>query len=138
MAKVIVKGSSLKQTITTTLTAVAQVIDFSHSGVEVETIDVTTIDTPGSGREYLASGIVEGGSVDASLFFDPNLAGHQAITDDITTPTERNWALTFVDAGTTEATFDVAGIGFGITGTMEDGLKADISLKLDQLMAYPT
>lgn len=138
MAKLIVKGSTLKQTITTTLTAVAQVIDFSHSGVEVETIDVTTLDTTGSGREYLASGLVEGGSVDASLFFDPNLAGHQAITSDITTPAERNWSLTFVDAGTTEATFDVAGIGFGITGTMEDGLKADISLKLDQLMAYPT
>ena len=138
MAKVIVKGSVLSQTITTTLTAVAQVIDFSHTGVETQVFDSTTLDTTGSGREYTASGLTEGGSVDASLFFDPALAGHQAILDDVTTPVERNWSLTFADASTTVATFDVAGIGLGITGTMEDGLKADISLKLDQLMNYPT
>ena len=120
------------------MTAVAQVIDFSHTGVETGTFDSTTLDTTGSGREYTATGLTEGGSVDASLFFDPALAGHQTILADVTTPAERNWSLTFADASTTVCTFDVAGIGFVITGSMDDGLKADISLKLDQLMNYPT
>lgn len=138
MAKVVTKGTVIKQTITTTLTAVAQCLDFSHGGVEVETFDASTLDTSGAGKEYAATGYVEGGSFDFTLFLDPNLAGHQAIMDDITTPTERNWSITFADAGTTEATFDVAGVGMTISGAMNDGLKADISLKLDQLMDYPT
>jgi len=29
-----------------------------------------------------------------------------------------------------------AGVGFNFTGAMNDGLKADVSLKLDQLIAY--
>lgn len=138
MAKVKVKGSVLKQTITTTLTAVAQVIEFSHSGAETETYDSTTLDTTGAGKEYSQTGYTEGGSLDFSIFYDPNLAGHQAITDDVTTPVEREWSLTFADAGTTVSTFTSAGLSFGITGQMSDGLKADVSLKLDQLFGYST
>jgi hypothetical protein len=138
MSKIRVKGSVISQTITTTLTAVAQIIDFSHTGVETETYDATTLDTTGAGREMAATGLVTGGTLDFSMFLDVALAGHQTIMDDITTPVERNWSLTFADAATTVATFDVAGIGFGITGSMDDGLKADVSLTLDQLMNYPT
>ena len=138
MAKIITKGSVVQQTITTTLTDVAQVIDFGHAGCSVETYDGTTLDTSGSGREKHPTGLVEPGTFDFSCFFDPALAGHQAITDDITTPVERVWAIKFADAATTTATFNAAGTGFGFTGVLEDGLKADVSLTLDQLMTYPS
>jgi len=138
MAKVVCKGSVLKQTITTTLTAVAQVLEMSHSGAETETYDATTLDTTGAGKEYSQTGYAEGGSLDFSLFYDPALAGHQALTDEVTTPVEQAWSLTFADASTTVCTFTAAGIGFGFTVAMADGLKADVTLKLDQLFGYST
>lgn len=138
MAKLQVKGTAIKQTIGTTLTAVAQITEFGHDGAEVETYDATTLDTNGAGREYEQTGYVEGGSVNCTLFFDPALAGHQAITDDITTPTTRNWSIEFADSATTTWTFDAAGVGLSITGAQNDGLKADVSLKLDQLANYAT
>ena len=136
MAKVICKGTVIKQTISMSLTAVAQVISIDHSGAESETFESTTLDTSGAGKEYLATGYSEGGSVDCELFYDPALAGHQAITDEITTPSEVDWEITFADS--TAAAFTTAGTSFGFTVDMSDGLKGSISLKLDQLMTYPT
>ena len=138
MAKVICKGTVIKQTISMSLTAVAQVISIDHSGAEAETTDVTSLDTSGAGKEYLATGYSEGGSVDFEIFMDPVLSGHQAISDEITTPSEVAWEMTFADTGATTAAFTVAGTGYGWTVDMNDGLKASISLKLDQLMTYPT
>jgi hypothetical protein len=138
MAKVITKGTVINQTITTTLTPVAQIIEFSQSGAESETYDATTLDTTGAGKEYAPTGYSEGGTFDFSLFYDPNLAGHQAITDLITTPATCAWSIVFVDAGTTTSTFDSAGVGMDITGAMNNGLTADVSLKLNQLLEYST
>ena len=138
MAKVQVKGTVIRQEISSVLTAVAQITEFSHSGAESETFDATTIDTSGAGKEYSQTGYSEGGSVDFSIFYDPALAGHQALTDLVTTPAECNFDITFADAGATNCTFTAAGVGFGFTGAMNDGLKADLSLKLDQLFAYST
>jgi len=138
MAKIKVKGTVIKQDIAATLTAVAQILEFSHSGAESETYDSSTVDSSGAGIEYSQTGRSEGGTFDFSIFLDPALTGHQALTDDITTPAERDYDITFADTATTTQAFTAAGIGFGFTGAMSDGLKADISLKLDQLMTYST
>jgi len=136
MAKVPVKGTIIKQEISAVLTAVAQITEFSSSGAESETYDATTIDTSGAGKEYAPTGYSEGGSFDFGMFYDPGLAGHQAITDLVTTPAECNWDITFADTGGSNSTMTSAGVGFNFTGAMNDGLKADVSLKLDQLIAY--
>ena len=136
MAKIVSKGTIIKQTISCSPTAVAQVISIEHSGAESETYDATTLDTTGAGKEYEKTDYSEGGTVDFELFFDPALSGHQAITDEITTPAERVWNVTFSDS--TSANFTVAGVGFGFSIDMGDGTKGSVSLKLDQLMTYPT
>jgi len=136
MAKIPVKGTVIKQEISSVLTAVAQITEFSSSGTESETYDATTIDTSGAGKEYAPTGYSEGGSFDFGMFYDPGLAGHQAITDLVTTPAECNWDITFADTGGSNSTMTSAGVGFNFTGAMNDGLKADVSLKLDQLIAY--
>jgi hypothetical protein len=136
MAKVPVKGTIIKQEISAVLTAVAQITEFSSSGAESETYDATTIDTSGAGKEYAPTGYSEGGSFDFSIFYDPALSGHQAITDLITTPAECNWDITFADTGASNSAMTSAGVGFNFTGARNDGLKADVSLKLDQLIAY--
>lgn len=137
MAKIKVKGTVVKQTISSVLTAVAQLTDFNHSGAENETFDATTIDTSGAGKEYLPTGYSEGGTFDCSLFYDPALAGHKAITAYIATPATCVWNMITTDASSTVNVFTSAGVGIGITGAMNDGLKMDVSLKLTGLMTYP-
>ena len=136
MSKIVSKGTIIKQTVSCSLMAVAQVISAEHSGAETETYKSTTLDTTGSGHEYAPTGYAEGGSIDFELFYDPGLSGHQAITDDITTPVERAWSITFSDS--TASTFNVAGIGFGFSIDMADATKGSVSLKLDQLLTYST
>ena len=138
MSKIRVKGSVLSMGITTTLVAVAQVIEFGVDGAESETYDSTTIDTSGAGKEYGLTGYSEGGSLTFGCFWDPVLASQQSVTDLVTTPATSSWSLTFADAATTVSTFTGAGVGFGFTGAMNDGLKADVSIKLTGLFAYPT
>lgn len=137
MAKVKCKGTVISQTITTTLTPIAQIIDFNHGSAESETFDCTTLDS-GVGKEYSQTGYSEPGNFSMSLFMDPALAGHQSLTDDVTTPTNRVYSIAFADAATTTSTFTAAGIGVGFTGAMNDGLKMDVDLKLTGLFTYPT
>lgn len=138
MAKLKVKGTVIKQTISASLTAVAQITEFSHDGAESETYDATTIDTSGAGKEYSQTGYSEGGNFNFTIFYDDKLAGHQAITDLVTTPANCVWDITTTATSATAMQFTSAGVGFGFTGAMNDGLKADVSLKITGLLAYTT
>lgn len=138
MAKVKCKGTVLQQELSMVFTAVAQVASLEVTGGESETTEVTTLDTSGAGKEYMATGYSEGGSVSGELLFDPALAGHQAITDLITTPAEQNWKIIFADTGATEMAFTGAGVGFDITVAQNDALRASFSIKCDQIPTYPT
>jgi hypothetical protein len=138
MAKIRVKGTVVKITIATVLTAVAQITEFSHDGAESETYDATTIDTSGAGKEYSQTGYTEGGNFNFSVFYDVDLAAHQAITDLLTTPADCVWSITFTDATPATCSFTSAGVSFGFTGAMNDGLKAGVGLKLTGLLAYTT
>lgn len=137
MAKVKTKGTVIRQTISSVLTAVAQIIEFSHDGAVTETFDATCMDTSGAGREYAPTGLAEGGSFAFTIFYDPALAGHQAITDLITTPATCIWDIAFTSA-VTQYAWTSAGVGFSFTGVLNDGLKADVDLKITGLLAYPT
>lgn len=138
MAKVKCKGTKLQQEISTVLTDVAQVISLEHSGAESETYDSTTLDTPTAFKEYAPTGYSEGGSVDGELFYDPALAGHQALTDLLATPAKQDWAIVFADSGATDMPFTGAGISFGYAVDMGDGLKGSFSLKVDGDPGFPT
>lgn len=138
MAKVACKGTVLQQELSMVFTAVAQIVSLGQSGAESETFDCTTLDTSGAGKEYGQTGYTEPGSVDFELFYDPALAGHQAMTDLLTTPAEQNWKIIFADTGVTEYPFTGAGIGFDVAVDMNDGLKASGSIKLNGLGTWPT
>lgn len=73
-----------------------------------------------------------------SGFYDPALAGHQAITDLLTTPADQNWRVTFADSAPTSWDFTGAGVGFDVTVAMADGVKFSSSIKVDGLPTYPT
>lgn len=138
MAKVPSKGTVLQQEISMTFTAVAQLTEISQSGAESETYESTTLDTTGAGKEYTPTGYSEGGTVDVGGFYDPALAGHQAITDLITTPAEQNWKIIYADSANTECPYTSAGLSWDTTVAMSDGLKFSSSMKCDQLPTFPT
>ena len=137
MAKVKSKGTILQQSISAVFTAVAQLTDISYSGGEVETFDCTTLDG-GVGKEYTQTGYAEGGEVSISGFYDPGLAGHQAITDLITTPANNDFKIIFADVGTTEFDYTAAGVSFDFTVAMSDGLKFSSTHTITGLPTYPT
>jgi len=138
MAQMIGKGTVLSMSATTTLAAVAQVIDISHSGAESETYDSTTLDQAGVGKSYAANGYSEGGSVDFGVFYDSALAGHQLFGDQITTPADTYYSLKLADGTTNASTFTGAGLSLGFDVAMDDGVKANVSVKLTGLYAYQT
>lgn len=137
MAKVKVKGTVIKQTISSVLTAVAQIIDFSHDGAQTEEYESTTIDTSGAGKTYSQTGYSEGGNFNFTAFYDPALAGHKAISAYIATPADCVWNVITTDSAPTTNVFTSCSVGFGFTGAMNDGLKCDVKLKITGLMTYP-
>ena len=137
MAKIKVKGTVFQKTISAVLTDIAQCISIEFSGAEVETFNSTTLDG-GVGMTYSQTGFSEGGTCDVELYYDPALSAHQAITDEIAAPADCVWNVTFADSGTTDMGFTSAGVGFGISVQMGDGLKGSVSLKLTGLPTFPT
>ncbi len=127
MAKLKGKGTVLQQTISSVLTDVAQVIDINIDGEESETYDSRTLDT----SVYLTSeltGFTAPGTVSCNLFFDPALAGHQAIVALLTTPATCVWKIKYSDAGPSSLTYTSSGIGLSQTIVGNDGVKAALTM----------
>lgn len=135
MAKLVCKGTILKQTIATVLTAVAQIISIEIPEAESETTPTRTLDG-GVGVPHDPTGYSEGGSLSFEYFLDPALAGHKALLALITTPAKCVWNLVFSDA--TIWPFTSAGIKVGGTVDAGDCLKGKAELKLDGLVTYPS
>jgi len=129
MAKIVAKGTVLQQEIASVFTPVAQIIGTDHQGAESETYESDTLDNTNAGIPYDPTGRTEGGSMDFELFYDPALAGHQAITDLVTTPAKCNWKQIFADAANTELPFTSAGVGVGISVALAEGVKMPVSLR---------
>lgn len=127
MAKLKGKGCTLQQTITATLTDVAQVTDIDVSGEASLDYDSTTLDGAVYQTKEL-TGYSSPAVVKAGLFFDPALAGHQAIVALITTPATCVWKLKYSDAGPSSLTYTSAGIGLDQTIVANDGVKGTITM----------
>jgi hypothetical protein len=137
MSKIKCKGTSLKQEVGTVYTAIAQVISLELPQMESETFEADTLDNTSAGVPYAPTGRTEGGSVSGEMFFDPALAGHQALLDLLTTPAAQDWQIVFADQALTTWPFAGAGFSFGGTVALNDGLKGSFSIKLDGLPTFP-
>lgn len=121
------KGTVIQQTISSVLTDVAQVIDINVDGEESEEYDARTLDT----GVYLVkelTGHTEPGSVKVTMFFDPALAGHQAIVALLTTPAQCVWKIKYSDSGPSSLTYTSSKIGLSQAIVSNDGLKATLNM----------
>lgn len=130
MAKVPCKGTVIQHTISMALTAIAQATSIELSGAESETWDSTTLDG-GVYKTYDATGYSEPGECSVELFYDPALAGHQAITDLMDSPADNAMKIIYADTGASEQSFTAAGYGFGVTVAMDNGLVGSVTYKID-------
>jgi hypothetical protein len=138
MAKVISKGTVLKQTIASVLTSVAQVISVDLPEMESETFESDTLDNPLAGIPYEPTGRTEGGKCSGELFLDPALAGHKSLLALLTTPALCVWNLVFADAAHTTWPFTGAGFSFGGSVALKEGLKGKFGIKLSGLPTFPS
>lgn len=127
MAKLKGKGTVLQQTISATLTDVAQITDIDLSGEASLDYDSTTLDG-GVYQTKELTGYSSPGTVKAGLFFDPALAGHAAIIALITTPATCVWKLKYSDSGPSSLTYTSAGLGVDQTIVANDGVKATVTM----------
>lgn len=137
MAKVKVKGAALQQDIVG-MTTVAQLTSISLSGAESETVEADTLDNTDAGIPYEPTGRSEGGSVDFEGIHDVALAGHQAITDLITTPADQDWQILNADTGATTEAFTGAGVSHDRTYEQGDLVRFSGSIKVDGIITYGT
>lgn len=128
MSKIKGKGTAIQHTVAMSLTAIAQVNSIEHSGSGSETYKSTSLDT-GVHHTYDQTGYSEPGQVTCELFYDPALAGHQAITDLIATPADNAMKIIYSDSS--EQAFTAAGVQFGATVVMDDGVKGSVTYQVD-------
>jgi len=138
MAKVICKGTVLKQTISSVLTAVAQVISIDLPEMESETVESDTLDNATAGIPYTPTGRTEGGKVSGELYLDPALAGHKSLLALLTTPATCVWNIIFADTGLTTWAFTGAGFSLGGSVALKELLKAKFGIKLSGLPTFPS
>lgn len=137
MAIVKCKGTKLQQTVSASLVDIAQALSLEHSGSGSETFESTTLDG-GTFKTFAQTGYSNPGTVSAEIFYDPALAGHQAITDLVTTPADNAMKIIYADTAATNQPFTSAGVEFGVTVAMADGLKASITYTVDGDPGWPT
>lgn len=112
---------------------IAFVGDFSGPDVNIETIDVTTHDSPDHFNEFLA-GMADGGEVPFDLVFDPSLPSHADLYNAVADRFTHNFQVQlpgFVDEAS-GGFFQFAGIftKFGTSSPVKDKLMASCSIKV--------
>lgn len=137
MAKVICKGSIFKMTISASLTAVAQLTDFEVTGMEAEVVESRTLDG-GVFIPFEHTGYSMGGKFAANGYYDPALAGHQFIGDQISVPADNACQITFANGATTTQSFTGAGWTQSTSVQMADLLKFSFGCTIDGDPGLPT
>jgi predicted secreted protein len=127
MAKYAAYGTALKKGATT----IAAVSSLSGPNLQADTIDVTTHDSVNATREFV-SGLIDAGEVSGALIFDPNVATHIGLWNDLVARTSASYSLVFTFTGGIETcTFTAYVTGFGPIESQPDGaVTAAFTLKV--------
>lgn len=131
------KGTKLQHTVSASLVDIAQILSIEHSGSGSESFESTTLDG-GVFKTFAPTGYSNPGEVSAEIFYDPALAGHQAVTDLIATPATNAMKIIYADTAATNQAFTSAGVQFGATVAMDDGLKASLTYTVTGDPGWPS
>ena len=137
MATIICKGTVIQHTVSDAYVALAQVIGLTLPDMEAESFEADTLDNSNAGIPYHVTGRTEGGSLGGELFYDPALQGHTDLLWNLTYPKDENWKIIFADTANSEWEIPGAGVSFGGTIALNDGLKGTFGVKVNGLPTFP-
>lgn len=121
MSKHACKGTVLKQYISGSYVAVAQVMSVDRNDVGGNSWDATDLD---STWQEKGAAIPDAGSTGWEVFYDPQLAGHQAIRGAHSTQT--NWRIAYADGAGSNEDFTSAVLKTSVSVKVNDGLKMSV------------
>ena len=131
------QGTTLSATISSSLTALVQVLEVDGPEATVETKGTTNLSS--TAKSYRAQ-LPDGGTVSATVQYDPAATTHQFLTTTINTWPQQpvTWAVAFPQiTGSHGASFSAILIRFKPKGmNEEDNLEADIELKITGLVTW--
>ena len=138
---IVSKGTVFQMDVAGSLAAISEVLSIDLKGGKSNTFDYTNLSQSGSGEARLATGFTTPPDVNIQMFWLPTNSGHQAMTDELTTPNttaagQLDAKIIFSD--TTEIPFKIAGIEVGLTWAMNDGVKGDVGFTLNGNPTWPT
>lgn len=127
-------AGTFKTEISAVYTTVAQVRDINGPNMSRDTIEVTTRDSAGQAREYLA-GLLDNGEVTFDLVYDPDDSTHSASATGglitlLAAGTSNNFRVSFADSTATTATFSGIVTGFEPTMPLNGAQTASATIKI--------
>jgi predicted secreted protein len=112
---------------TPAFTAISEINNITGPSMSRETIDVTSLDSTGGYREFIA-GFRDAGEIQFSMNFSQ--AGYLLMKDDFESDALRDYQIVLPDAGAT--TFDFSGlvVELPLDIPMDDKITCNISIKI--------
>lgn len=110
---------------------VASIRTISGPGLSLDTVDVTTHDSPSAFREFVAT-LLDAGEVTLELVWDPDTATHVALRADLAARVDaRNFKVIFPDATNTTWLFAAIVTAYQPSAPVDGDLTASVTLKVD-------
>lgn len=103
------------------LADIAQISSLSGPNLQAGTIDATTHDSPSAVREFV-SGLIDPGEFSGEVVFDPNLATHILIWNELIARTQASFAFHFPTLLVFSMGFEGYFTGFGPIQAQPEGL----------------
>lgn len=116
-------------------TAIAEVNSIDGPNISVDTIDVTSLDSTGGYREFIAS-FIDGGEVTAEFNF--TLDGYDDLKVVLEARARRNFQIVLPDTGSTTFSFSALVTALGVSVPKDDKVTASMSLKISGQVTLAT
>lgn len=131
------KGTVLQLSISAVFTTIARLTRLRGPGMRPQTYDALTLDGA-AGIPVKPTGYIRGGTVSASILFDPLGTTDQALTDLITAPAVASWKNVYNDGSSTAWPYSGTLTQFEPAADPAGPLTADIEITLDGIPTLPT
>lgn len=99
-------------------TQVQAAFDGSGPSLEASEIDVTTWDT--SGYREKIPGLIDSGSFECTVYFQPQLTSHQGLIDDLDSGVQRPWRIWYPDSSSSADPPAVSNSRFTFAGAVSN------------------
>ena len=112
---------------TPAFTSIAEVNSISGPSMSRDTIDVTSLDSTGGYREFIA-GFRDAGTIQLNVNF--TIAGYNSLKDDFESDSARDYQIVLPDAGATTFEFAALVTEIPLEIPMDDKITMSVTLKI--------